>query len=136
MFVFIVIEILFVFAVLHEFPEIGLFETLGIVHVSYWIMLIIAWFLREKFKKYRQRFLATYIPVVYHMLGHIYVGYATIESVEEHSHGDEHSLLWMILATISLGVLIFVGEWLLHRKIHCDHCHQDAHAHCEDPDKE
>lgn len=136
MLVFIIIEILFVFAVLHEFPEVSLFEKLGIVHISYWLILIAAGFWREKLQKYRQKFLATYLPVVYHMLGHIYIWYATIESVEAHSHWDEHSLLWIVLATISLGVLIFVGEWLLHRKTHCDHCHQDAHAHCEDPDKE
>lgn len=92
--------------------------------------------MRIKLKTYWQRFLATYIPVVYHLLGHIYVGYITIETMKEQSHGHEHDLLWMILATISLGILIFVGEWLLHRKIHCDHCHQDAHVHCEDPDKE
>ena len=65
------------------------------------------------------------------MIGHIYIGYATIESVEEHSHAGEHSLSWMIIATISLGILIFVGEWLLHRKTHCDHHHQSAHEHCK-----
>ena len=134
--VFVLIEILFVFVVLHEFPEVGLFEKIGIVHITYWILVIGAGFLRERLHKYRQKFLATYLPVVFHMAGHIYVGYATIESVEAHSTWDSHSLLWIVLATISLGVLIFVWEWLLHRKTHCDHCHQDAHAHCEDPDME
>jgi len=100
--VFVLIEILFVLAVLHEFPEVGLFEKIGIVHISYWILVIGAGFWREKLHKYWQKFLATYLPVVYHMAGHIYVGYATIESVEAHSHGSEHSLLWIILATISL----------------------------------
>lgn len=70
---FVLIEILFVFAVLHEFPEVSLFEKLGIVHISYWIILIGAGFWREKLQKYWQKFLATYLPVVYHMLGHIYI---------------------------------------------------------------
>ena len=83
--VFVLIEILFVFVVLHEFPEVGLFEKIGIVHITYWILVIGAGFLRERLHKYRQKFLATYLPVVFHMAGHIYVGYATIESVEAHS---------------------------------------------------
>ncbi|GEM_PF-1608739 len=70
---FVLIEILFVFAVLHEFPEVSLFEKLGIVHISYWIILIGAGFWRERLQKYWQKFLATYLPVVYHMLGHIYI---------------------------------------------------------------
>ena len=130
LFLFIGIEILFVFAVLHEFPEIWLFETLGIVHISYWILLIIAGFVREKLHHYWQKFLATYIPVLYHMIGHIYIGYVTIESVEAHWPG--HSLTWLIIGTISLGILIFVGEWLLHRTSHCEHHHQSLHQHCTD----
>ena len=127
--VFVGIEILFVFAVLHEFPEVGLFEVLGIIHISYWVLLIIAGIIREKLAHYWQKFLATYIPVVYHVLGHIYIGYVTIESVE--SHGHEHTLMWLIIATISLGILIFVGEWLLHRTSHCSHHHQSVHQHCK-----
>lgn len=129
--VFIAIEILFVFAVLHEFPEIWLFEALGIIHISYWILLIIAGFIREKCKKYRQKFLATYIPVLYHMIGHIYIGYATIESVERNTHWQEHSLLWLIIATISLWIIIFIWELLLHHKTHCDSHHQSVHKHCD-----
>lgn len=133
---FVLIEILFVFVVLHEFPEVGLFEKIGVVHISYWILVIGAGFWREKLHKYWQKFLATYLPVVYHMAGHIYVGYVTIQSVEAHTPGTEHNLWWLIWATVSLWILIFVGEWLLHRKTHSDHCHQDVHAHCEDPDME
>jgi hypothetical protein len=129
--VFIAIEILFVLAVLHEFPEIGLFEKIGIVHTSYWGLLIIAGLRREKLHKYRQKFLATYIPVVYHIAGHIYVGMITVETMDEHAH-DEHSTIWMIIATIVLGIFIFVGERLLHRKYHCDTCHVEAHKHCHE----
>ena len=131
---FVAIEILFVFVVLHEFPEVSLFEKMGIVHISYWIILLLAGVRREQLHTYRKRFLATFVPVVYHMIGHIYVGYATIESVENNTH-NEHSLAWIVVATIALGVLIFVGERLLHRKLHCDHCHQSVHKHC-DPDEE
>lgn len=136
MLLFIGIEILFVFAVLHEFPEIRLFETLGIVHISYWILLIIAGYIRETLTRYWQKFLATYLPVLYHMIGHVYIGYVTIESVEAHNKGHEHGLLWMILATASLGVLIFVGERLLHRTTHCDHHHQSVHKHCKEEHKD
>jgi len=127
---FIVIEILFVFAILHEFPEISLMEKIGVVHVSYWILLILAWIVRESLKKFWQKFIATYFPVVFHILGHIYVWMATIESVNEHHH--EQSTLWMIIATISLWIMIFVWERLLHRNTHCESHHISLHKHCKE----
>jgi hypothetical protein len=130
--VFVAIEILFVFLILHEFPEITLFEKLGIVHISYRILLVIAGLIREKLVTYRKKFLATYVPVVYHIAGHIYVGVATVESIQNHTPGDSHSIFWMITATIALGIIIFIGEWLLHRKVHCDTCHQEVHQHCKE----
>jgi len=131
--VFILIEILFVFVILHEFPEISLFETIGFVHTAYWIMLIIAWFIREKLKKYRQRFLATYIPVVFHIAWHIYVWISTVESIHEHHHWHEHDTVWMIIATIALWIIIFIWEWLIHKKFHCDSHHIEFHKiHCKE----
>jgi hypothetical protein len=41
-FIFVLIEIAFVFMILHEFPEIGFFEELGIIHLSYWVLIFIA----------------------------------------------------------------------------------------------
>lgn len=56
----------------------------------------------------------------------------TVETVveQDHIHGQEHSILWMVIATIALGILIFIGEWLLHKKEHCDVCHSETHKHC------
>ncbi len=130
--VFIIIEMLFVFVILHEFPEISLFETIGIVHITYWILLIIAGVMREKLKSYWQKFLATYIPVLFHIGWHIYVGMVTLESIEEHHHWEEHNMVWMIVATLALWILIFVWEWLLHKKYHCDTCHWEVHKHCKE----
>lgn len=127
---FIVIEILFVFAILHEFPHISLMEKVWIVHVSYWVLLIIAWIIRESLKKFWQKFLATYIPVVFHIGGHIYIWMITIETINEHK--DAHSTMWMIIATISLWVIIFVWERLLHRNTHCSSHHASTHKHCKD----
>lgn len=126
---FLVIEVLFVFVVLHEFPEISLFEKLWIVHLSYWILLIIAGFIRERVHVYRKKFLATYIPLVYHIAWHIYLWIATVEIIEEHQH---HDISWMIIATIALWVIIFLWERLLHKKTHCDSCHAEAHKHCHE----
>jgi hypothetical protein len=67
------VEILFVFIVLHEFPKVSLLEKVGVVHITYWILVIGAGLWREHLHTYWKRFLATYIPVVYHIIGHIYV---------------------------------------------------------------
>jgi hypothetical protein len=73
LFLFIGIEILFVFAILHEFPEIYFFGTLGLIHASYWVVLIISGYIREYLTRYWQKFLVSYIPVIYHVIGHIYI---------------------------------------------------------------
>lgn len=125
---FLVIEILFVFVILHEFPEISLFEKLWIVHFSYWILLIVAWFIRERIHTYRKKFLATYIPLVYHIAWHIYLWLATVETIEKH----HHDVSWMIIATIAFWFIIFFWERLLHKKTHCDSCHAETHKHCHE----
>lgn len=129
--VFVLIEILFVFIVLHEFPKFHLYEKIGIIHLIYWVILIPAGYAREKAKKVWQKFLATYIPVVYHIAGHIYIGFAIIKTAGENDYERQHSLAWLIVATLALGVLIFLGEWLLHKKIHCDTHHWKVHKHCK-----
>lgn len=129
--VFVVIEILFVFVLLHEFPKIWLFEKIGIVHAIYWVMLILAWIIRKNLEKYRQRFLATYIPIVFHIIWHIYVWMATIESIDKHHHED--GIVWIIIATGALWIMIFIWEWLIHRKFHCDIHHGQFHKkHCQE----
>lgn len=131
--VFVLIEIFFVFLILREFPSVSLLGTVWLIHLAYWIIFIFAGIIRIKIRPYWWKFLATYIPVVLHIIGHIYLIFLTVETVAEetHEHGhNEHSIGWMIISTVALGVLIFAGEWLLHRKQHCDVCHQEAHKHC------
>lgn len=131
--IFILIEIFFVFIILREFPSISLLGTVGIIHTIYWIIVIIAGILRVKIKPYWWKFLATYIPVVLHIIGHIYIILLTVETVVQedaaHAH-DEHSITWIIISTITLWIFIFIWEWLLHRKQHCDTCHGETHKHC------
>nr|MDD3720580.1 hypothetical protein [Candidatus Gracilibacteria bacterium] len=126
---FVIIEILFVFVILHEFPEVSFFEDLGVVHLLYWVSIFVAGYIRENIQKYQIKFLATYIPVVFHIIGHLYIGEETINHIGTHSHSTE---FWLIISTISLGVFIFIGEYLLHKKYHCDHSHQKVHKHCKE----
>lgn len=132
---FIWVEILFVFLILREIPHIEFISTIWAVHISYWLLLVIAGIFRERAKRLWAKISLSYAPVVYHVLWHIYAWIMAVEYVnehaEEHAH-DEHSLLWLIIATISVWVIIVVGEWLLHRKIHCDTCHSKVHKHCKE----
>lgn len=130
--VFVLIEIAFVFVVLHEFPEVSFFEELGMVHLIYWIMIFIAWFVRENLRSYKTKFIATYLPVVFHILGHVYIWHETMELVEEHAHHAHGSPFWLIVSTIILWIFIFAGEYLLHKRYHCESHHHKAHKHCKE----
>ncbi|MBW7954874.1 hypothetical protein H3C61_03610 [Candidatus Gracilibacteria bacterium] len=125
---FILIEIAFVFLVLHELPTINLLEEIGIIHLVYFLFLFIAGYLRDLLKGYKTRFLATYLPVLFHVLAHIYIGHETIDLIDNNNHGD----LWLIISTIVLGVFIFIGEYLLHTRYHCETHHNKVHKHCKD----
>lgn len=127
-FIFVLIEIAFVFMILHEFPEVSFFEELGLIHLSYWILIFIAWYARESLKWFQLRFLATYIPVVFHVAGHFYIWHETIELLETHTHSSE---IWIIISTIVLWIFIFIWEYLLHKKYHCDSHHDRVHKHCK-----
>ena len=132
--VFIIIEVIFVLILFRELPETNLITLIGILHTSYWLILIAAGRLREKSKKVRQKALCSYLPVLYHLFIHLYAGRAALEMHHEetgHTH-DEHELWWMIAGALLLWILIFVGEYLLHRKMHCDSHHASAHAQCHD----
>lgn len=126
--VFVVIEIAFVFIILHEFPEISFFEELWFIHLSYWVMIFLAWYLRESLKWYKIRFLATYLPVLFHVFWHLYIWHETVELIWAHSHGSE---FWLIISTVVLWIFIFLGEYLLHKKYHCDSHHESLHKHCD-----
>jgi hypothetical protein len=130
--VFILIEIIFVLLVFREFPETNFITLIGILHTTYWIILLIAWRLREKVTTIWQKWLCTFVPLVYHLFIHIYATRAAID-MHHHDHHD-HDMIWMIVWVVVLWVLIFVWEYVLHRKIHCDTHHADAHKHCHDED--
>lgn len=125
---FVLIEVLFIFILFRELPETNILSAIGIWHSIYWVVLLLAAFWREKTHKVWQRFLATYTPVVAHLVMHLWVWVITLETYDIHAHEEEGG--WLILWVIMLGVLIYRGEWLLHRNIHCETHHHKAHSHC------
>ncbi len=133
---FVFIEVVFVLLIFREFPQTNLLTIIGVLHTSYWLIVLLAGWLREKYA-YRvwQKFLCTYVPVVYHVIIHIIAGLVTIEEMSDHigeEHHDEHSMLWLVLGAIGAGILIALGEYRLHRTRHCDTHHSTAHKHCHD----
>ena len=126
---FLLVEIIFVFLVFREFPPFNLLTLTGILHTSYRAIILWAWILREYFHTVWKKFLATYIPLVYHVFIHLYVGFETVEQLgKEH----ENESISIIIATILVGALIAYGEYRLHRKDHCDTHHLRTHKHCHD----
>jgi hypothetical protein len=101
---FVAIEIIFVFVLFREIPETNIFSAIGIGHTLYRIILLIAGFVRERSKRVWQRFLATYMPVVAHLVIHFWVGVETL-----HAHEGEHhdETIWLLLGVIAVGVLIY-----------------------------
>ena len=129
--IFIVIEVVFVLIIFRELPETSLYTLIGLLHCSYWIIIIIVWRLRERTTQVWQRFCCTYLPVVYHLGIHLYAWWAAFET-QAGEHHDEHSIGWMIISAWLLGGLIWAGEWYLHRAVYCQTHHVSAHAHCQD----
>lgn len=129
---FVVVEILFVVVIFHEFPETNVFTAIGVGHLAYWIIVLLAGIYRESVKHVWQRFLATYIPIVYHVALHLWIWVETLQAEEVYidEHAGEHT--WIVIWTIVAWLLILWWEWLLHRKFHCDTHHILAHAHCEE----
>lgn len=126
---FVVIEVCFVFVILHEFPEISFFEELWIIHLSYWILIFIAWYVRESIDNYKVRFLSTFLPVVFHIVWHLYIWEETIHNIEEQAHASD---FWLIVSTIILWIFIFLWEYLLHKRYHCESHHHKVHKHCKE----
>jgi len=124
---FVFVEVIFVLILFRELPETSLLSAIGIGHVSYWLIILFAWAIREHLRYVRQRFLATYLPIVYHVVVHLWIGAETIHAGELHHEGEEiRIIIWAIIA----GGLILRWEILLHRKYHCDTHHISAHEHC------
>lgn len=126
---FFVIEIIFVFVLFREIPETGLFTTIGIAHISYRALLLLAGLGRSYAKTVTQRFLATYIPVVYHLIIHLWI---IAETIATHKDHWEYENIWLIIGVIFTWILIYRWETLLHRKYHCDTHHQHTHQHCRE----
>lgn len=131
---FLLVEIVFVFIIFREFPPFSLLTLTGILHTSYWFIVIIAGLVRERYAhRVWQKFLCTYLPIVYHVIIHLYVGMQTLHHMEENGRAhDEHSMVWLIVGTLAAGVLIALGEYWLHRTTHCVTHHGKTHAHCHD----
>jgi hypothetical protein len=124
----------FVLLLFRELPETNLITLIGLLHTSYRAVLLVAGWLRSYLHRVWQKFLATYIPILYHLFTHLYAGWMAV-SMQQEKVGeihDAHELPWMIGGALLLGVLIFVGEWMLHRNMHCATHHQKAHQHCHD----
>lgn len=137
--IFALVEIIFVLIIFREFPETNLLTLIGVLHTSYRWVILLAWWLREKYAhRVRQKFLCTYLPVLYHVIIHIYAWVITVEEMSEHigEHHDEHSMTWLIVGTVSAWILIALWEYRLHRTRHCDTHHISAHTHCHDGDCE
>lgn len=133
---FLVVEIIFALIIFREIPETNLLTMIGILHSSYWLIVIIAWLVRQSYThKLWQKFLCTYVPILYHVAIHVYAGVVTIEHMHGHDH-TEHSTVWIWLGVVCAWILIALGEYRLHRSIHCQTHHMDAHAHCHDWDCE
>lgn len=129
---FIGIEIVFVFLLFRELPETNLMTLIGVLHTSYRAVLVLAGRIREKrATKRRHKFSATYLPILYHVFIHVYATlFAVQQQVNELHH--EHELQRIVAGSLLLGVLIFWGEWLLHKKYHCDHHHHKVHKYCKE----
>lgn len=125
--IFLIIEIIFVLLLFRELPETSLYTLIGILHLSYRLILVIAGRVRNRVTRIWQKFICTYLPIIYHLAVHLYVGWAAVEA-----HGDEHNLTWLIVWALLLWGLIWGGEWYLHRALHCQTHHVSAHKHCQD----
>ncbi len=126
---FIVVEVLFVVILFREIPETHLLTMIGIGHVTYRWVVVLAGAIRERLRHVWQRFLATYLPIVYHVVVHLRVGVETIHSGEARHPWED---LWIIVWAIVAWGIILWGEILLHRRSHCETHHVHAHKHCED----
>ncbi|USN57018.1 MAG: hypothetical protein H6766_00680 [Candidatus Peribacteria bacterium] len=128
---FVVVEFLFILIIFHELPPINLVTLIGIGHLAYWLLMPIFGRLHERVHSVWAKFLVAYTPIVLHVLLHVIV---VAEVVSEHSDeigtAHEHEILRMIIGTIVAGVVIFIGEYLLHRTTHCETHHHSAHQHC------
>jgi len=133
---FIIIEILFVLIIFRELPTTNLLSLIWILHTSYRLAILLAWWLREQYtRRVWQKFLCTYLPVLYHVFIHVYISIVTLHEMTDEHH-DEHSMTWLIVGTVSVWVLIALGEYWLHRTTHCETHHISAHKHCHDGDCE
>lgn len=135
---FLIVEIIFVLVIFRELPETNLLTLMGVLHTSYRCVLVLAWWLRIHYA-YRvwQKFLCTYIPVVYHVVTHVAASLIILEEMSD--HGEHHSnpdILRLWIGTFSAWMLIALGEYWLHRTTHCDTHHAIAHKHCHDEDCE
>jgi hypothetical protein len=131
---FLLVEVVFVFIIFREFPPFSLLTLTGILHTSYWLIVIVAGIIREHYAhSVWQKFFCTYIPIVYHVAVHLYVGMEIFHEMEEKGQAhDEHSIVWLIIGTLAAGILIALGEYWLHRTTHCETHHLSTHKHCHD----
>lgn len=126
---FIWIEVIFVVVLFRELPETNFISLLWVLHASYWCVILLFGWIREFAHRVRQKFLCTYIPLLYHVAVHIFASYIALEKFWHH---EEHNIYWLISWWLLLWGLIWLWEWRLHRSIHCETHHKSAHTHCHD----
>ncbi len=126
---FVVVEFLFVLLIFREVPSINVISITGIGHILYRLLVLCLGWLHDRVQEVWQKFLLTFMPIVAHVAVHILV---TIGAFHEyHEYHSEYSITRMVIAAIVAGIVIFAGEYLLHRKTHCDTHHQSAHKKCQ-----
>lgn len=94
---FVLVELVFTVLIFRELPALSLLTSIGIVHCTYLVLVLIAGWLREETHPVWAKFLCTYVPIVIHVIGHVWVAELMVEEVIEHTHAhEEHSIVRII----------------------------------------
>lgn len=125
---FLLVEIVFVVIIFREFPPFNLLTLAGILHTSYWIVVLIAWLIRNSIQELWKKIVITYFPIVFHVVIHIYMWIISIEDMHEHGIRHENELLRIVIGSLVAWFIIWFWEYLLHQKEKLEDHHRLYHA--------
>lgn len=125
---FLLVEIIFVVIIFREFPPFNLLTLTGILHASYRMVVVVAWLIRPRVEQLWSKFVVTYVPIVYHVVIHVYMGVVSIEDMHNKGIHHQDELLWIIVGTLVAGLIIGFWEYILHRKEHLEEHHRLHHG--------